>query len=255
MPLSDTDLLIALLAAPCLGIASGLVVYLLYRYKEKKRFIKAERAKNLLKIKLEIQEETFEHISNEIHDNINLSLTLAKLQLVTLKTDDPELLQTTIGSTVDLLSGSILDLSRLSKRLDSDFIKRNGLIHAIYNQLERIREASSLTIRFEISGESRFLSPEKELVIYRIIQEGFNNILKHAKAKNAILAINYRKQEVFLVLTDDGTGFLHHTGKRSPGLGLANIKNRALVMQGKAEIVSATGKGTQVQLLIPYHDK
>ena len=97
--------------------------------------IKEQQEKIVLNAKLEIQEETFRHISREIHDNINLALTLAKLNLNTLNVDDVERIPNKIQNSIDLLTRSISELSDISQSLNADFIINNGLIEAVQDEI------------------------------------------------------------------------------------------------------------------------
>src|SRR5688572_14556151 len=114
------------------------MIALLYFYQKKKiayqerlTRLALDHEKNLLETKIEIQEDTFQHISREIHDNIGLSLTLAKLQLNTLNNENRESSKNLVGSSVDLISKSIEDLNNLSKALDADIIRNLGLMYAL----------------------------------------------------------------------------------------------------------------------------
>ena len=104
-----------------------LVIIILYKRRQRQLQksldeIKEQHEKIILSAKLEIQEETFKHISREIHDNINLSLTLAKLNLNTLNINEIERVPYKIQNSIDLLSRSILELSDISQSLNADFI-------------------------------------------------------------------------------------------------------------------------------------
>src|SRR6187455_1329952 len=125
-------------------LMAGFIVVLLYFYKKKQiaylktiEIINHDHEKNLLKSRVEVQEQTLQNISREIHDNISLSLTLAKLQLNTLDIHDKNKTGQAVSSSVDLLSKSINDLSDLSKSMNADTIAQEGLIDALKNEMAR----------------------------------------------------------------------------------------------------------------------
>ncbi|MBK8310211.1 MAG: hypothetical protein IPL04_04235 [Chitinophagaceae bacterium] len=112
----------------------------------------------MLNTQLEIQEQTFQHISREIHDNISLSLTLAKLQLNTLNWEDKETMQEKVESSVVLLSRSICDLSDISKSLNANIITEHGLLKAIDEEVTQLKQAQLFTVEYTCTGNPVFMS-------------------------------------------------------------------------------------------------
>ena len=235
------------------------VVFIIYKYQRSYRKhsieIQGQRdeyEKLLLDVKLEIQEQTSHNIAREIHDSIGHSLTLAKLQLNTLRTP-PEFLEGgKVHMAIDLLGHSIQQLSDISKNLNADALLQHGLLHGIEEEINRIRSLSRFEVHYEVTGFTAFLDPQKEVVIYRIIQEGFQNILKYAEAGRTLLLIHFHPSSIRITLTDDGRGFDPKNIGRSRTTGLANIENRIRFLNGHLEIHSEPGKGTRLQFTIPY---
>ena len=212
--------------------------------------IKIEHEKNILKTQLEIQETTFDEISREIHDNIGLSLTLAKLNLNTIPMDTLNQSLPLIQSSIDLISKSIKDLNDLSKSMKADIVGEVGFIKSLEHQLEKLESTGFFTIRYEIFGEPVYMDSQKELVLYRIVQETFNNILKHACAKAIHIILTYGTKEFSLKIRDDGKGFTEEEINRKKQLqvmsGLNNIKKRVQLIGGRCSIDSHSNKGTTV---------
>ena len=122
------------------------IVFIMVNYRKKQQIfqqsiekLKLDNEKALLNTELEIQEQTFQHISREIHDNIGLLLTLAKLNLNTLEWGNDQNTKEKLESTIELLTSSIAQLSDISKSLNADIIKRHGLLEAIDEEMKRIR--------------------------------------------------------------------------------------------------------------------
>ncbi|HYC30603.1 MAG TPA: ATP-binding protein, partial [Chitinophagaceae bacterium] len=95
------------------------------------------------------------------------------------------------------------------------------------------------------------LSPERELMMFRIAQEALSNIVKHAHATKVIIIISYLPAAFRMEISDDGTGFDQNSDKAS-GIGLINMRQRVEVMNGVLQILSTPGSGTTLTINIPY---
>lgn len=263
MQTGKNDIIIFLLVTTVIILLlTGLIILLIYLYK-KKQFVyeqnleklKLDHEKTLMSAQLEIQENTFQHISREIHDNINLSLTLAKLNLNTLNLCDKERLTSQVNSSIHLISQSIANLSDISKSLNSNIITSQGLITAIKIEIGRIRETGLFGIDLHITGEPVYMDTQKELIIFRIIQEAFNNIIKHAKATNTGLSLHYNPSELFITIRDDGSGFIFSENVSSDkpgGAGLKNMETRTKMIGGKMQLKSIISEGTVLSFSFSY---
>lgn len=218
--------------------------------------VKNNYEKNLLQTQLEIQEQTFQDISREIHDNIGLSLTLAKLQLNTINYSNVLKRTENIASSVDLISKAIQDLSDISKSFNSEVIKNNGLYNTLKVEIEKINRSGKYKIEFTEEGNTAFLDAQKELILYRIGQEALNNILKHASADSIWIKLRYEINHISLSIEDNGMGFNndesenYRSGKMNSGL--TNMRTRAVMINGNCTITSSSGKGTKIFITAPY---
>ncbi len=244
-------------------LMAGFVLLILFIHRRKKilyhnelEMIKINSEKSILNTRLEIQEQTFQNISREIHDNINLSLTLAKLNLNTLKLENITLTAEKINNSIELVSKAIRDLSDLSRSMNSEIINELGLIRALELEVEKIKKLNWFNIETTIGGNTVFMDPQKELFIFRIVQEAFNNILKHAHAANIKLSLLYAEDQVDITIEDDGAGFdalaLKYQDPKRISAGLLNMQKRAELMNGQYLIDSIPGKGTRINISIPY---
>jgi signal transduction histidine kinase len=216
--------------------------------------LKSNFEKTLLATQLEIQEQTFQNISREIHDNIGLSLTLAKLNLNTISWHLVEQTKEKVSNSIEFISKAIDDLSYISKTLNTDYIEENGLLNALDLEIKKIRNLGLFHIQYEVIGSPVYMKTQKELVIYRIIQEVLNNSIKHAQATAIKLELNYLNDRVEIELSDNGKGFVQLTSgqETKKGTGLMNIIKRASLIDGICEVKSEQGKGTSVFMQIPY---
>jgi two-component system, NarL family, sensor kinase len=212
--------------------------------------------KNLLSTQLEMQEQTFQHISREIHDNINLSLTLAKLNLNTFDWNHPDKAKIKIYSTLQQISKAIADLSDLSKGMNTEIIINQGLIEVLKKETNRLRELNLFELDYVITGNPVFLDSQKELVIFRIIQEALNNIIKHARATSVKLNLEYNFDHINVLIADNGRGFckegIEQNKNKESNAGLNNMQKRAALFNGRTIIDSTPDSGTNIYVTIPY---
>jgi two-component system, NarL family, sensor kinase len=260
MQKTSNDIIIFLVVVSALIIVMVLfIIMMLYFYRKRQvQFqmnlaqIQLDHEKTLMTAQLEIQEQTSQHISREIHDNITLSLTLAKLHLHTLDWNDKKASDEKVDTSINLLTNSIAQLSDISKSLNADIIIQHGLLKAIEDELQRIRQAGLFALDYELTGTPLYMDNQKELIIFRIIQESFNNIIKHAEADNARLVLHYNTVKLVATISDDGMGFDTELSGANHHAGLKNMETRIKVLKGEMNISSRPGKGTVLSFNIPF---
>lgn len=238
-----------------------ITILMIYLYQKRKSVyhanlnnLKLEFEKSILKTQIEIQEQTFQNISREIHDNISHSMTLAKLNLNTIDWLEVETAYNSVKSSIQLIGTAISDLSSLSKGMNPELIQNLGLIKAVKNECDKLQQIARLDVQYSIIGEPIFMDCEKELILFRIIQEAFNNIIKHANATRVWLQLDYREKEMDILIKDNGHGFIKEKGEleKVPTAGLLNMTTRARLFGGKFLIESNPEWGTQILITIPY---
>lgn len=222
-------------------------------YDKKKRSMVESFSQTLLQTRLEIQEETFKSISQEIHDNIGQSLSFIKLNISTLESKLASPIKETLTESKELLSKSIQDLRDIARSLSPDFINEIGLENAIKQQLQLLEKTGNYTIHFTAQGEQHKHDQHKELVVFRIVQELLNNIVKHAEASEIKASMDYQQQQLIITIADNGKGFdtatAHSTANN--GLGLRNMQSRMTLINGFINIKSISGRGTQATIELP----
>lgn len=224
------------------------------KYKKELALIKMDYEKNLLRATVEIQEQTFGNISREIHDHVNLELTLAKLNLNTLNLAHPSTIQETVGQSVQIITDCIGALSDLSRSLNTEQIAQAGMSKAIENELARVQNITQIQTNLQVTGDVVFLESDKELIVFRIIQEALNNVVKHARASKIELRFCYKPAALEVLIEDNGIGFDTQLLSRLPDnhSGLKNIITRAKLLNGSATIESARSLGTKILIIAPY---
>jgi two-component system sensor histidine kinase UhpB len=180
-------------------------------------------------------------IGRELHDNINQLLGVSKLYLDMAKRGG-ENTETNLSRSSEFTMKAIDEIRKLTKGLTTDIIKNLGLCEAIESiardtmQVNRVKIVTALESFIEEGASEKF-----KLTVYRIIQEQLNNILKHAKASEVIIRLSQDKKLTTLTITDNGVGF--DTSKKRKGIGVDNIKSRAIAVNGTANFVSKPNSG------------
>ncbi len=216
--------------------------------------LKAEYEQTIFKAQLEIQEQTFKNISQEIHDNIGQVLSLAKLNLNVLSQNESS---EKINLTEELLTKAINDLRDLSKSLSAEKIADAGLASAMAQEMYIIEKAAkNIHTQFEYNDEPVLISREQTIIAFRIIQELIQNIIKHAKASQIKLQLLGSEQETTILLEDDGIGFdSEKLDEDKTGIGLKNIKQRCKLIGAEFKLNSQPGKGTFVKIIIQHSNQ
>jgi two-component system NarL family sensor kinase len=226
----------------------GFIVTILFMYR-KKQFIHEQE---LLQTRLEIQENIFKEISEELHDNIGQILTVLKLTLSSLSVSANGNDLTSIQESKEMVGTIMQSISDLSKSLSPGRISKIGIAEALRFELEKIEKTKFFKTSLSISDFKFNLSAEKEIFLFRIIQEILTNIIKHSKAKTIHADISGNDQSIYLTFSDDGVGFnvaeVLNSVSSQKGIGLINMMNRASLIGGKIKILSEKGEGTTIKI-------
>ena len=236
-----------------------LFLVMLFYYNNKKgqmskeqQLMRATFDKQLLESKLEIQEETFNTISQEIHDNVGQILSLAKVQLGILE-QRQNIEGDLVTNVKESISQAMTELRDIAKSLSSERLQSLSLPESIAQEIRRINRSGFIKITAEVDGIEKNVPDQQKLIAFRMVQEGFQNIIKHAKASEVKVSIQYREEWLYISIFDNGTGFNPEEElKKRGGLGLQNILRRAELVGGKASISSKPGEGTTLEIQIAY---
>ncbi len=235
-----------------------IILFLFYYRRRHLSFQRNEQAfqQTLLRTQLEIQEQTMKDISQEIHDNVGQILSLAKLQLSTAGESAMAEKDEKIRTSKDLVAKAIRDLRSLSHSLNTDYISETGLAGAIGHALTVLQKSGMYKSSFSTNGMVVRLEDQKELIIFRIVQELLNNIIKHSGARLIEVKIDYQEAQMVVSVRDDGQGFeltqLNDEEKGDFGIGIRNMNNRARMIGAQLSLSSTLGNGTTAMVQIPY---
>jgi len=260
--LSQQVVVIIISSVFLLVVAIGIIL-LVFIYQKKqhlyvreKEQLKVDFEKQILESKLEIQEQTFRYISQEIHDNIGQALSLAKLTINTMTANDPQKLNEKIDSSKKLVGKAIEDLRNLSRNLNTDYITDLGLSISIENEIKILRNASQYEIEVVTEGDVYRLQHQQELIIFRIFQEALQNIIKHSRATCIAIRFCYNPGWFILEISDNGVGFdvsILNESKSRGGIGVLNMRHRANLILADITIESNPENGTVVKIKLPVN--
>ncbi len=222
------------------------------RYIREREALKAAFNEQLLRSQLEIQEQSFNAISMEIHDNVGQTLSLLKVQLnIIEQLEQPA--KTLIVEAKENVSKAMADLRDIAKSMSTERVRSASLAQMTNHELKRIGQTGILNVIFNCEGEEQNLDVEHKLILFRVIQECLQNILKHAEAKTLNIEFCYKAEQLVIHIADYGKGFDQDIVDQqlTTGLGIRHIIKRTAIIGGIAKIESEIQKGTQITLTIP----
>lgn len=194
---------------------------------------------------LAAQEGERERIARELHDEIGQQLTVALLGLRHVIDRAPDELAGELQATQESIRDCLDDVGQVARRLRPGVLKDLGLHSALSSLSNEFSKVSGIPVTRKIDTDLPEFG-DAELVIYRIAQESFTNIARHAHAAHAELSLTVEPDQVLLRIADDGRG-----GYTSEGAGITGMRERALLVGAQLVISSPPEMGTEVRLLIP----
>lgn len=255
IPAEDIIAIIVIITLIFVIVAGFILTYVrLYNQRKRKEIEEKKRMKDefenqLLRSQVEVQETTMAALGRELHDNVGQLLSTTKM-LLGITERNTATLPDTFGTAQATLTKAILELRSLSKTLDKEWLEQFDFLQNIQSEIARINASQTLRILLEHSGELR-LNAEKQIILFRIVQEAVQNSIKHADAKTITITIHEAGQNLLLTISDDGRGMQSKIA--SQGMGLFNMEQRVKLMGGAITWDSIVGKGTSVHISIPLN--
>jgi two-component system, NarL family, sensor histidine kinase UhpB len=188
---------------------------------------------------LAAQEGERRRIALELHDEIGQALTAAMLRLEWAGVDEAK----------EGLRETLEDVRAIARRLRPEALDDLGLGNALRALVAELARSARLDVTPQIASDLPRLSPEQELVVYRVAQEALTNAIRHADASTVRFSLTAGQDEVVLVVEDDGRGF--RPGPAGEGSGMRGMRERALLVRARVDVESAPGRGTTVRLRVP----
>jgi PAS domain S-box-containing protein len=197
------------------------------------------------------QEAEGKRIARELHDSVAQDLCSLILEMAQLQRELPS----SLGERVDLQRRKLVDLSyeldSVCRQLHPSVLERIGLVQAVEQLCMDYTERKGLHTRFSNGETPAFLPAASALCVYRVVQEGLRNILRHAHARQAAVRLSAFHGGLHLSLEDDGIGFDPKTVDRKARLGLVSMQERVRLAGGSICVHSAPGQGTRIELRVP----
>ncbi len=241
-----------------LGIAMPFFIVIYFRktrlHREEKIKMNQEFESEVLKTHIKVQEQTMQIIAADLHDNIGQLLSLTTLTLNSIDIAHPQKSEEKIEASLSLVAKSIREVRDLAKLLQGEQMVEMGLGRAIEQELDWLKRTGryKLIINNQIIG-IRVLSPKKDLIILRLLQEIINNIIKHAKATCIEINVAIANDFLNLKIKENGVGFnFDEVNEQKRGMGLHSIQKRVEMITGDIKINSKPAIGTTITLQIPY---
>ena len=222
----------------------GLVARIIYVQKARVRR-KVEEQKKITKAEITGQEKERQLIGTELHDNINQQLATVKLYLDMARSDENMRLPM-VEKTEVVVQKVIDEIRSLCKSIIPPTLKDIGLEEALRDLLDSYSGVGKFKTHFNCTVPLNELEEDLRFTLFRITQEQLNNISKHADAENAWVSFVLENGTLVLTIRDDGKGF--NPAEATMGLGLSNIRNRLQLYNGKLEMETAPGRGTEIRI-------
>jgi PAS domain S-box-containing protein len=211
---------------------------------------------------IKAQETERQMISRELHDRVAQDLSTLKIGLETLFDNQAATTQINqkISNYAKILQETIVAVRDISYELRPPGLKEMGLVETIYHYCEDFSENHGVSVHLSTAGMDNIeLEPDTEINLYRLIQEGLNNIRKHAEAGSARVKLIAASPNIILRIEDDGKGFDMEKRLRTTDsekrMGLRSMAERVNLLQGQMRVHSRPLQGTKIFIKVPYQEK
>jgi len=257
LKLTQRDGIIGVISVVFLGCL--FIVYLLYnRYRLKQQTrLQAEvmtQQDLATKAVLTAEENERKRIAGELHDGLGQMFSAVKLNLsaigenLTFKDEHNEKM---FNKTLHLVDESCKEVRAISHQMAPNVLLKAGLTSAVRDFIDKI-DARKLKVNLTTFGLQERLDPNIEIVLYRVIQETVNNVIKHAKASALDIQLTKDVEGINVMIEDNGTGFNVAQLEKFDGIGLKNIRTRVAYLKGTVDFSSRPDEGTLVAIYIPF---
>jgi two-component system sensor histidine kinase UhpB len=198
---------------------------------------------------LAAQEAERLRVARELHDEIGQTLTAVTIQAERAAEGDPAQAAAALDRVAGAVRESLDEVRRIARELRPEALDDLGLVNALIALCTRISAQDGPVVKRELQGTLPELSPDVELVVYRIAQEGLTNALRHSDARSVTLSLVADTKNLTLTVNDDGKGMPPRLPSGTAGI--SGMRERAFLVDGRLSITSLPDKGTEVRLSIP----
>lgn len=202
---------------------------------------------------IETEDTVRRRIASDLHDSLGQNLSSASINLQSLQNETihwSEDKKKVFNQVLSSLQESIAETRGIARNLMPKTVEEFGLAASIESMINSLH-GSEIEFYFFDNLKGSRLALNIEVMLYRIVQESVNNILKYAKAKYVTIHLMQYKETIILMIEDDGIGFSTTAPRSTNGVGLISIKNRVKSLSGNLILDSSLGGGTTITIEIP----
>lgn len=216
---------------------------------EKIKTIEKEQQISSLQSMINGQETERTRIAKDLHDGLGGLFSTVKMHYSVLQQDTPAVKENPLyKKTMDLLNNASDELRKVAHNMMPEVLMKVGLVEALGDFCNNISSGKLLKVRLQAFGMENRLGRSTEIMLYRIIQELVNNIIKHAYATEALIQINREGNRLSLTIEDNGRGFDTREAEEKRSMGMATVKSRVDYLNGRLTIDSRKDIGTTVMI-------
>ena len=199
---------------------------------------------------IEAEETERQRIAKDLHDGVGQMMSAAKMNLVAFGRAHGVGDEHDWDNIISLVDDSCREVRAVSHNMMPNALLKGSLAAALREFLTKV-DGRALRVNLYTEGLDERLDATTETVLYRVIQECVNNVIKHAAAATLDVSVVRDEAGISITIEDDGRGFDPGIGRDAEGLGLKNIRTRVEYLKGIMEVDSAPGRGTVVMLNVP----
>lgn len=251
-------LLTGSLGVMLLGALLGYSYYRRYKLKQQAK-LQEEVLKHqemATKAVIEAEENERQRIAGDLHDGVGQMMSAARINLSTITSElqfTSQEQRTRFDNALKLVDDSCAEVRTVSHNIMPNALLKNSLAAAVRTFIDKIDERV-IKVNLYTEGLNTKIDENVETVLYRVIQECVNNVIKHANASNLDISLIRDDNEISVTVEDNGKGFDKDNAKLFEGIGLKNIKTRVEYLKGNVEWDSAIGRGTVVSINVPLNN-
>lgn len=259
-PASQFALIFSLATVAMLVLAGFIILFVVYYQKRmvqeqlKRQQLEMDFQQKMMEAMLESEENERRRIAGDLHDSVGGMLSAIRMGLSAIgkKLPDPAMVE----QQKQMLDETITSVRRISLDLMPSTLEKFGLVPALREICERFAATAGVPVDYRVHHEEAYALNDrnKEVKIFRIVQELMNNAIKHAQASSISVVVD-AGESLKVTVEDDGVGF-DPVAKRAAGsgagLGLFNMENRARLLNGRIDFQTETQKGSKITLIVPY---
>lgn len=249
-------IIVAIILLTALIIISGVLFYRKKQIEQQSKLDTEIALQKEIRTKaiLDAEEKERRRIAQDLHDGVGQLLSAAKLNLSNLDskiTNQTEEQKIAMQNALNLVDDSVKEVRTVSHNMMPNTLIKLGLASAVREFITKLGNAPTLKVDLEIVGLDTRLDKQIETVLYRVIQEIVNNIIKHAKASQISMQLIRHETELNIMIEDNGVGFDTNQLDNFEGIGLKGIQTRIEFLNGSVHFDSTVGRGTTVIIDVP----